>query len=168
MEQAGLDTLWKIYENVQGLIRHSDAKAGAILVADGAIATILLSNVPVLAATCAHSAIVHLLILAGAALLFLSAILAGVSIIPAVDVGDPASLIYFNHIAHFYPTYDAYAQAVKEALDRDTIGDDLANQIWIISKVAQKKYRHVAWSIGCFGLSLLVFMVSLGVATLAV
>ncbi len=168
MERSGLETLWKIYENVQGLIRHSDAKAGAILVADGAIATILLSNVPVLAATCTQSAIVHLLILAGSVLLFLSAIFAGISIIPAVDVGDPASLIYFNHIAHFYPTYDAYAQAVKDALDRDTIRDDLSRQVWIISKVAQKKYRHVARSIGCFGFSLLVFMVSLGVATLAI
>lgn len=129
--------LWQTLGRTHEWIRFADTKAGALLAADGALAAAVLG------------------VLDGSddwwvlALGRLSLTAAGVSaafslitLIPRLNVGEPTSIIYFDHIARKYgSSLENYQQAAESILsDEKGLRDELLSQVWANSIVARTKF----------------------------
>ena len=70
-------------------------------------------------------------------------------LIPTLRVGEPVSLIYFEHVARKYKDdTDGHAAAVRELLsDDDEYFKQVAAQVWANSKVARAKFLASGWAL---------------------
>jgi len=163
-----LGFMWSTFTNLNEWVRFSDAKAAAVLAADGAmvgaIATWLAGshvgpvNHPV--------AVVWLISVVMSA--FYSASYALSSLTPKLKTGEnSSSLIFFADIERHFPTSAEFTAKIrKELADPDRAVTEIAQQVWANSKIATLKYARVAQAI--YGLSLAVYMGFAGVVVLAV
>jgi hypothetical protein len=91
-----------------------------------------------------------------------SASLALASLTPRLRVGEPNSLIYFEHVARKYvKDPDGHAAAVKTLLgDEETFFTQIAGQVWANSTVARRKFLWSSWSLFALGVSVLLAAVA--------
>lgn len=143
--------MWKTYDVINGWIKFSDTKAGAILAANGAILTIAFSK------SIDNKDFIldnqFLLISLSLGFLFglISMIFAILCLGPTLRIGESKSLIYFGHIAQKYDSFNRYKIDVAASF-RDESGsiDQITNQVWANSKIAWKKYINVSRAILSF------------------
>lgn len=95
--------------------------------------------------------------LAGVAAL-VAAALSVYALLPTLRVGEPVSLIYFEHVARRYRAdTDGHAEAVKELLsDEDRYFKEVAAQVWANSVVARGKFLASAWALTALGVGVLL------------
>ncbi|MDA8143773.1 MAG: DUF5706 domain-containing protein [Thermoplasmatales archaeon] len=139
-----INFLWKTYDNILRLIRFSDTKASTVLATDAILTGLLFSNITYYRSIAVISQFYSVFFSITLISLAISAVFSAISIIPTTKSSGKDSLIYFNDVFHEYKDSSDFGNAVKESLSNlDILSDQLAHQIWVISKIAQKKSRLV-------------------------
>lgn len=147
-----IEDAWRLLNSTNEWVRFADAKAGGALagagVLAGALATAGLSD----KFDTAPPAAVWFGVLAGVAAL-VAAALSVYALLPTLRVGEPVSLIYFEHVARRYRAdTDGHAEAVKELLsDEDRYFKEVAAQVWANSVVARGKFLASTWALTALG-----------------
>ncbi|MCE7480874.1 DUF5706 domain-containing protein [Microbacterium profundi] len=147
-----IEDAWRLLNSTNEWVRFADAKAGGALagagVLAGALATAGLSD----KFDTAPGAAVWFGVLAGVAAL-VAAALSVYALLPTLRVGEPVSLIYFEHVARRYRAdTDGHAEAVKELLsDEDRYFKEVAAQVWANSVVARGKFLASTWALTALG-----------------
>lgn len=155
--------LWKVYGTLNEWIRFNDAKAGAVLTANGVLVgaalTVLKDNrVFVLG----HSGI-----LIASALALISVVISSVycllCIAPSVGSGAATSLIFFDHITRQFDKPEDYADAVHDRLtDPEQAFQQISQQVHANATVASRKTRKVYLAVCALSIALIFG----GIATL--
>jgi hypothetical protein len=143
-----IETLWKTYGIINEWIRFSDTKAGAILTANGVIASIVLSKLANSTNFLDIHPIFPILLIIGTITTFLSIFFSIICLSPTLKVGDKTnSVLFFANIAERYKTHCDYEKKAHDVLsDEKQATNQIAQQVWANSKVAWKKYKAVAWA----------------------
>jgi hypothetical protein len=145
--QNMIDALWTNYEVLNDQIQFSDAKAGAILAAQGILIGFL---IPGIQETPTEFWSEHPLSLVfqivGLAMNFITAFYCLWCLSPTLKVKNATSLIFFMKAAEFDHPH-AYADALEKAFDDERGSlEQIAAQLWASSRVAAKKYKLMAWA----------------------
>ena len=142
------ENMWKTYDAINGWIKFSDTKAGAILAANGAILTIAFSKSIDNKDFILDNQFILISLSLGFLFGLISMIFAIFCLGPTLSIGEPKSLIYFGHIAKKYDSCNRYKIDVAVAFrdELDSI-DQITSQVWANSKIAWKKYVNVTWAI---------------------
>jgi hypothetical protein len=135
------EAAWRILEHVNEWIRFADTKSGASLAGAGLVGAVLAQAAVSEGSSGGSTTAVFLAALAGA-LAAVSAVVSAFSLMPRLSVGEPVSLIYFDHVARrFSGDAAGHAKKVDEMLDDPSaVLDELSHQIWANSRVARAKY----------------------------
>lgn len=143
-----IETLWKTYNVINEWIRFSDTKAGAILAANGVIASIVLSKLPGYKVFLNDHLMLLILLILGIITTFISIISSIICLNPTLKIGSKTnSVIFFANIAENFETYNEYEKNALDVLtDEKHAAAQIAQQVWANSKVALKKYKAVAWA----------------------
>ena len=158
-----IETLWKTYSIINEWIRFSDTKAGAILAANGVIASIVLSKLANGKNLLDVHPIFPILLIIGIITTFISIILCIICLSPTLKVGDKTnSVIFFANIAERFETHCDYEKIAQDVLaDEKQAATQIAQQVWANSKVAWKKYKAVAWATYFLELTILIGILSI-------
>lgn len=144
------DHAWKTLSLVNEWIRHSDAKAGVTLAFTGALGAMLFSLV---GGFTARSLLFDSVVVAGCALLLLTAALCAWTLTPRVNDrdADPESInrLFFASISrHFQGERLRYTEVFSTLTsDPHELVKDLADQIHANAKIATLKARYAKWAI---------------------
>lgn len=155
--------MWKNFNTINEWIRFSDTKAGAIVAANGVIATIVLSKLAESKNFFDSYPIFLVLLVIGILTTFISIILSIICLTPTLKIGrTSSSLIFFASIAEKFDSYDAYEEASLNALTVDEqVFSQITHQVWANSKVAWKKYKAVTWATYFLIITILIGLVSI-------
>lgn len=151
-----IEDAWRLLNSTNEWVRFADAKAGAALagagVLIGALASTGLSDkfdsISGVAMWFGIAAAVAALVAAG---------LAVVALVPTLRVGEPVSLIYFEHVARKYrEDTEGHADAVRDLIaDEDRYFNEVAAQVWANSVVARNKFLASGWALTALGAGVL-------------
>ena len=156
------ENLWKVLEHTNDWLRFADTKAAGALAGSGVLgglaANALLDDSPELSCAARFFVVSGLVALLGATVLALYVV------VPRLKVGEPTSLIYYEHVARKYKKDPDthHADLMKLLGDTNETGRQLANQIWANATVARQKYLYSSWSL----LTLAIAVLLLAVGTL--
>lgn len=155
--ESVIEDAWRLLNSVNEWVRYADAKAGGALAGAGVLAGALASaglsdkfnDAPAGAVAFGAAAGLCALIAAAVALW---------SLLPTLRAGEPASLIYFEHVARkFKDDTKGHAAAVKALVtDEEKYFEQVAAQVWANSKVARSKFLASAWALTTLGLGVLL------------
>lgn len=140
---------WNVYVQINEWIKFADAKAGALISLNGVILGFVVSNLDNIRLIIASETCTKVLIILGIISLIVSLFFAIKCIFPKLNVGEPQSHIFFEHIAKKYTTAKEFKKYVDKPIDLNV---DLKTQVWANSKVASKKYTAINYSIIAFSL----------------
>lgn len=143
-----IEDTWRLLNSTNEWVRFADAKAGGALAGAGVLAGALASAGLSEKVEEAPGGAISFGIASGVSAI-VAAALALYALIPTLRVGEPVSLIYFEHVARKYrKDTDGHAAAVKELLsDRDRLFTEVAAQVWANSVVARGKFLASAWAL---------------------
>lgn len=156
-----IENAWRLLNATNEWVRFADAKAGGALAGAGVLAAALGSAGLSDSFSSAPDGAVVLGGLAGLAAL-VSAALALQALAPRLKVGEPVSLIYFDHVARRYKDDTAgHSEAVRELLeDEERYFKEIAAQVWANSIVARRKLRASNWSLSILAVGVLLTAVA--------
>ncbi len=147
---------WKALTQANDWIKVADTKAGLVLSASGVLGGSLLHGMPAYEQW-AQQAWRTGLLLTALALACASALMSLWVFAPRLKVGEPSSLLYFDHIARRYSHPREFSRPYLAMLRReDRLQESLADQLWATSTVARRKFRHVTPAVWLLGTSLFV------------
>lgn len=161
--QIAIETMWKNYNTINEWIRFSDTKAGAIIAANGVIATIVFSKLAEAKGFFESTTIFLILLIIGILASFFSIILSLVCLTPTLKIGKTkSSLIFFANIAEKFTSSNDYEKATLNALKNDEQAfSQISQQVWANSKVAWKKYKIVTWATYFLELTILIGIIGI-------
>lgn len=155
LSEEGVEGAWRLLGVVDEWVRYADVKASATLAGAGVL----------FGALAAAGASDHIVSappatgVFGIISLVLAVIAAGLAIwnlVPLLRFGEPASLIYFEHVARAYEKCTDHSKALREMMsDEDEYFEQLANQVWANSRVARNKFLLNGFAAGALGLAVL-------------
>lgn len=158
------DRYWQILQYNIDWLRFSETKATVILTVYGIILTIAYTNANSVFDAIAKSNFLLIMTLIYAMLTIASVIFSFLAINPTLKNLNPNSILYFGHISNSFQDAASYKIHTKSILDdNDRYTDQLADQIYINSKIAWKKYLRVTWSLRLFFCSLIIVLLSLSI-----
>ena len=155
---------WRIYQANNEWIRFADLKAGALLTANGALLAAALSalkdNGRFLRT---HHGVLGFALLSGAALLVsfgysLWCISPKTARFHARHDRHTDSLLFFEHIAAIGK--DTYLDKAKDLGSDESAYHQIAQQVWINSRVSQKKHRQITLAVRAFALSIVSALIA--------
>jgi len=178
--RAATESLWKVYGSLNEWVRFTDAKAAAVLAADGVLAGAAISALQgKRELLMSHPAALSALVI-GLAALVASAAYCIFCISPSVETGPlkwfrfsrhplaefaaaPTSLIFFGHVAaknkdgsDRFGSAGAFAEEAKRAFGDDALAlEQISQQVLANSRVAYDKCKQVAWAIKFLAVALL-------------
>ena len=152
-----IEDAWRLLNSTNEWVRFADAKAGGALAGAGVLVGALASaGLSDKFSTAPTGAVVFGALSGFAAII--AAALAVYALIPTLRVGEPVSLIYFEHVARKY-RHDSkgQAEAVRELLeDEDRYFEAVAAQVWANSVVARGKFIASSWALTALAGSVLL------------
>ena len=152
------DFEWKIFENTNKWVTQADAKATGLLATDAVIAGMIFTHLDKIIPAIKMGVIIQYLSLLGVLLLIASVYFALRCLTPRLSVGEPNSVIFFQHIASMSVVdYAAKLQAVTPAGQTEQI----VHQIWANARVAAAKHRMIIYGIRCFKAAAFAFLLPL-------
>ncbi|USE34579.1 Pycsar system effector family protein [Endozoicomonas sp. SCSIO W0465] len=145
------DRLWKTYGMVNEWIRYSDTKAYTLLAVQGVFIGLLYKAFD---GSIDTSGLTKALAISGLLLNVISLFFAFICINPRLNVTGTPSPVYFGAIANF-ATADSYQSHFNNSfVTPETVEKELSRQIYINSKIADRKYKNVTYSMRGFVSSL--------------
>lgn len=158
------EDLWRVLEHTNDWLRFADTKAAGALAASGVLgglaANALLDDSTHL--SCATS----FFVITGLVALLAAAALALYVVVPRLRVGEPTSLIYYEHVARKYKNDpDAHHADLTQMLgNTEEASKQVANQIWANATVARQKYLYSSWSLLALAIAVLLLAVGTAIA----
>ncbi|GAB2734587.1 hypothetical protein GCM10027174_04300 [Salinifilum aidingensis] len=150
---------WKALLHTYELIRFADTKAAVLLAASGTLGGILLHGIPDLTGA-ADSAQIALRC-ASLGFVVCSTLLTLCALAPRLRRRQQHSLLYFGTIADRYPRATGFTTAHERLFQRDDdLREALAEQLWVNSHIARRKFRTVSFAIWLFGGAVLIGLAS--------
>ena len=154
---------WKLYDAIAEWVRFADAKIGAVIAVAGVVLALTLNALSsLLGRACVNWLVVFLGLFTVLGLIG-SASFCAAALWPRLNPKeDPASLIYFDHIAKRYPQPNAsdYEADLKEAISQGQLATEIIHQVHSLAGVARTKYRLLA-------IATRLLLISIGVGTIA-
>lgn len=152
-----IEDAWRLLNSTNEWVRFADAKAGGALAGAGVVVGALASAGLSDKFSAAPTAAVVFGVIAGVTAI-IAAGLAVYALIPTLRVGEPVSLIYFEHVARKYRNDSkGHADAVRDLLkDEDRYFEEVAAQVWANSVVARGKFIASSWALTALALSVLL------------
>jgi hypothetical protein len=147
-----IEATWRLLDSTNEWVRFADAKAAGALAGAGVLAGALASAGLSDSFSKAPGGAVGFGI-ASAVAAIIAAALALYALIPTLRVGEPVSLIYFEHVARRYKRdADGHSAAVKDLLlDEERYFKELSAQVWANSVVARGKFLAAGWALAVLG-----------------
>lgn len=157
-----LDNYWKILQTNLEWIKASDQKATIILTIYGIIIPFVNSRSEELFESISgHPEILVFMGLAGLSSL-VSMYSAFRCLTPRIFKNFRPSVIFFGSIVEQYPDDESYLAALQKKMStEELIEEEIAEQIFINSRVAFRKFKDVARAIRFFALGLVFLIVSI-------
>lgn len=166
LKQRRLDAMtatehaWKALQHTNDLIKIADAKAAAMLAADGVLVGILVRALPAQQLWLTDWLHAGLLLISigsvGASLLFALRVF-----VPRLDPGASQSILFFDNVARQYSKAGDFVPPYRTTLsDTAKLEESLAEQIWATSRVTQRKFRNVTPAIWLFGFALIIALLA--------
>ena len=147
---------WKALGQVNDWIKVADTKAGLVLSASGVLGGAVLHGLPPHEQWSQHAWKAGMLLTA-LALACASALTSLRVFAPRLKVGEPSSPLHFEHIARRYADPREFRQHAGPLFDeQERLREALTGQLWATSKVARRKFRHVAPAVWLLAASLFV------------
>lgn len=133
------DAAWRTLSLVKDWVRHAEAKASFIFVADGAVGTLLYN---LATGRAEYGKVLQACIALCGVTVFASGLMAAASLWPRLHRrGTPTNALYFDHIARGEPDASTYVQRLQSILaDDDRLLMQIAAQVWANSRVARRKF----------------------------
>ena len=158
----GKEEYWKILNKTTDWIKFSDTKAIVVLTVYGIIITIIYSNSKVVYEYLSNSTFSVILSIIVAILSFLSVLFSFLAINPRLKNTNADSIIFFGHIQEKNKDYSEYYLNSQQILsDENEYRKQIAEQVYVNSKIAWKKFKNVSYSIRCFFFSIVILIVIL-------
>jgi predicted PurR-regulated permease PerM len=153
---------WKILNKTTDWIKHSDTKAVVVLTVYGIIITIIYSNSKEILEHLNNSSFSVVLTLLAAILGLISVLFSFLTINPRLKNPNSNSIIYFGHIQEKHKTFnDFYEHSQGVLSDENKYEKQLAEQVYVNSKIAWRKFKNVTYSIRLFFVSISILLVIL-------
>ena len=170
-----IENLWKIYQTVNEWIRFSDTKAGLILATDGVLISVIFSGLKDRLFLINKNRLLSALIILGIISIVLSIYYSVLSLFPNLspnhftqkklinrEESKSGYLIFFGDIVEGFSNFKAYKEAVDRKFQHDeTIVLQLSRQIFVNSKIADKKFKRVKNSLLYLVVSLVVSAITI-------
>jgi hypothetical protein len=153
--------MWNIYNSITDQIKFCDTKATAILASNGVILSIIFSksidNIQFLKS--------NKLVLFDSLLIFTFGILSIYYCVkclsPRLENNSIQSIIFFEDIAQYFNTPDEYDQVAGNIAKNDAeFTRQISHSIWIISKIASKKYNYILKAVKSFKYMILFIIIN--------
>jgi hypothetical protein len=149
------ENYWNTYQMVNDWTKFSDSKAGILVTGYGVILTIIYSNAKEVYSGISSSCTVLMLSSICILLSIISIYYAFQCLNPRLKNNNPKSVLYFGHIAK-NKNYNAYFKHSEDVFnDENNTSEQLAEQVYVNSTIAWKKFRNVSLSIRFFFASIL-------------
>ncbi len=146
--------------------RFADAKAAAVLTANGVLGTLAAGLIEKHWDLLARNQCLKIVALLCGLALLVSSFVCVKCLLPRLKVkGEFRSLLFFHHIA-LYDNPESYLAKAGALSDPDEAFREVGTQVWANAKVAREKHKEVALAIWLTGLSLLVALAAWIVAFL--
>lgn len=155
------DDLWKIYSAINDFIKFSDQKASIFITLSIALFTLTLPKLIKYKEFVSAHVIVMVGIIVGLLALSATLMCSVMSIKPRTGKEKPTSLIFFKHIAEKFDNSTDYYNEISQTQNFD---EEISQQVWANSKVANKKYKYIYNATK----ALIVFLVSAGITLIAI
>lgn len=155
------EKLWSILTSTNEWIRFSDTKAGVLLTVYGVILTIVYSNADNVYTAILNNEVLVYLTIVLVLLALVSMIFSFMTLNPKLKNDNPTSTIYFGHIKEKYVDYLDYYNDIDNKLESDEFDKQIAEQIYVNSKIAWSKFKYVSWAIRLFSISVMLLLVCL-------
>ncbi len=153
---------WKTLQLNLDWVKFSDQKAGVIMSVYGIILTLIYSNSTSISTAIASSNFQIFIVVLICICSTISIVLSFLCLNPQLKNENPQSMIYFGHIATKNSKYEDYIIHSKSIVeDEIKIAEQIAEQIFVNSTVAWKKFQNVTWSFRFFFISLIRILFSL-------
>jgi hypothetical protein len=145
--------LWKTLQSINEWTRFADAKAGAVLAANGVLGTLAAGFAKDHWAYLSTNSAMKIIALLGGSTLIASSFVCVRCLLPRTKVkGGTRSRLFFHHIAlEDEASYLASAGALG---DDDEAFREVGKQVWANAKVAREKHQEIFWAILLTGGSL--------------
>lgn len=156
-----MDKYWSILTLTIDFVKYSEAKAGILITIYGIILTLIYTNANQVYEAISTNEILLLISVLNVIIALVSLFFAIKCVSPQLKNNNPNSIIYFGHIQEKFDNYEDYFKFSKEVIDNDKFDEYIAEQIYINSKVAWKKFKDVTWSIRTFSLNIALLVISL-------
>lgn len=157
------EKLWNIHSSNNEWIRFSDAKAGVLITVYGVIITIVYSNADKVYSAISDNKTLSFLSIILVLLALISIALCFMTLNPSLKNDNPTSTIYFGHIKEKYADYEEYHNDVTTKIDSNEFDKQIAEQIFVNSKIAWSKFRNVTWAIRLFSAIVLILLICLSI-----
>ena len=143
------ENLWKTLTTINEWVRFSEGKAVALLTAQGVLiavlSQILLTGNQIFGTI--ESLLSGIAIILNTASMFFSFLCLN----PRLKLRGGISPLFFGSIASSFKDSIEYYEFYRSKMNTDeTISKELCGQIFVNSQIANRKYRHVAYSIRLF------------------
>ncbi|WP_419835986.1 Pycsar system effector family protein [Endozoicomonas atrinae] len=145
------DRLWKTYSIVNEWIRYSDTKAYTLLAVQGVFIGLLYKAFD---GSIDSSGLTKTLSITGLLLNVISVFFAFTCINPRLNVTGTQSPLYFGAIASFASADSYQSHFNNKFVTPESVEKELSRQIYINSKIADRKYKNVTYSMRSFVVSL--------------
>ncbi|WP_108422835.1 Pycsar system effector family protein [Flagellimonas amoyensis] len=154
-----VDHYWGSINYVLGLIRASEIKAGLLLSFYGILLNFIFQKIDLLFSQGAHQIVLYIFM----AFWFLATI---VSIyfsircfMPRIEGKYEKNMFFFGDVISKFGTINDFSKSFyRLSLKEEELFDQLGQQIFIISKIADQKFRYVNRSLRFLAISLLLFL----------
>lgn len=138
------DDAWKALTQANDWIKVADTKAGVVMAVNGVLGGVMVKALPT-RNSWTHQPWQVILTFLTLACIIGSAFTALRVFAPRLRTGEPRSLIYFDHIAKRYPKVADFKPVFIAMLSHEEqLQSALAEQLWANSRVAKRKFKHVA------------------------
>ncbi len=153
---------WKILETTLDWIKYSDAKATGILSIFGIIVTVIYSNIEPIKHLLMGNVYLGVLSVLSAICSLIAISYAFRSISPRIVKSNDQSIVFFGSVVRQYASLEEYRSMANKILDsKDGLDNELAEQIYINSSIAAKKFGDVTRSIRFFVVGMFLILLEI-------
>ncbi len=149
-----IETMWRLYGEINEWIRAQDFKAGVVLAANGVIivaGAALVVGGGSLSASVLHRLVASLCFLTAVVTVIISSAYAALCLVPPVHVGEVTSPLFFEFIALHYPSAQAYEEDIRTSLNTaDANLKLISHQVWTSARSMHRKMSYINWAIRFF------------------
>jgi hypothetical protein len=150
---------WKILETTIDWIKYSDAKATGILSIFGLIVTVVYANIDDIRTVMVDSVAVGVLTILAGLSSMIAIFFAFRCISPRIVKNQSNSIMFFGDIVNGFNSAEEYKAKTHQILDSNVgLDNELAQQIFVNSQIAKKKFKDVGMAIRFFVTSILFLL----------